>query len=294
VDYRKLNSNTIKNKFPMPIIDEFLDEMSGAQFFTKLDLNSRFHQIRMAVQDEYKTAFKTHHSYSQFKVMPFGLTNAPATFQCLMNSIFAPYMRKFVLVFMDDILIYSRTLQEHVKHLPLVFSVLRQHQLFLKFKKCAFAQKQIEYLGHIISDIGVATDPTKTTAMLQWPTPQNFTELRGFLGLTGYYRKFVRGYGMIDKPLTRMLQHKQLQWTEVAHVAFEDLKKAMSSTPVLALPDFQQQFVVETDPCDRGVGAVLSQNGHLVAFFSKDLSAANQKLSAYEKEFLTMLMAVDK
>jgi hypothetical protein len=141
VDCRKLKANTIENKFLMPIIDEFLDEIDGTQFFTKLDLNSGFHQIKMAVSDEQKIAFKTHHRHFHFKVMPFELTNAPATFQCLMNPIFAPFMRKFVLVFMDDILIYSKTLEEHISHIRQVFSMLKEHQLFIKFRKCAFAQK---------------------------------------------------------------------------------------------------------------------------------------------------------
>jgi hypothetical protein len=216
VDYRKLNANTIKNKFPMPVINEFLDEMAGAKYFTKLDLNLGFHQIKMSVANEHKTTFKTHHGHFQFKVMPFGLTNAPATFQCLMNSIFFAFMRKFVLIFMDDILIYSKSLSDHIHHLNPVFKVLRDHKLFVKFKKCAFAQTQIDYLGHIISDKGVATDPAKTIVMLQWPVPQNFIELRGFLGLSGYYRKFVRNYGVIAQPLTNVLHHKQFIWSSDA------------------------------------------------------------------------------
>lgn len=204
-------------------------------------------------------------------------------------------MRKFVLVLMDDILIYSKSLQEHVEHLKLVFQVLMDNKLFLKFKKCAFAQDKIDYLGHV-SDQGVSTGPTKTAAIIQWPIPQNFTELRGFLGLSGYYRKFVQSYsyGIIAKPLISLLKMKQFSWNPDAQHAFETLKLALSSTPVLALPDFDASFEIDTDACDNGVGAVLSQRDHPIAYFSKALSINNQKLSTYEKEFLALLMTVDK
>jgi hypothetical protein len=195
---------------------------------------------------------------------------------------------------MDNILIYSKSLSEHMEHLKLFFRVLREHQLFIRFKKCAFAQSQVEYLGHIITDKGVTTDPTKTVAMLQWPVPSNFTNLRSFLGLTGYYRKFVRRYGILAKPLTTLLQHKQFTWSPEAQQAFYKLKTTMSSTLDLALPNFDLPFVIEIDACDCGVGVVLSQEGHHVGYFSKALSVADQKLSTYEKEFLAVLMAVDK
>jgi hypothetical protein len=166
VDYWRLNSITVKNKFPLPIIDEFLDEIAGEKYFTTIDLTLGFHQIRMIPEDEAKTTFKTHHDHFQFRVMPFDLTNAPATFQCLMNSIFADYKRKFVLVFMNDILIFSRTLDEHIEHLKLVFKILQDNTLFIKLKKCTFDQQKISYLGHIISQHGVAIDPVKTETMV--------------------------------------------------------------------------------------------------------------------------------
>lgn len=294
IDYRRLNLVTIKNKFPLPIVDELLDELAGAAYFSKLDLRAGYHQIRMREEDELKTAFKTHHGHFQFRVMPFGLTNAPATFQCLMNSIFAEYTRKFVIIFLDDILVYSTTLKEHEAHLRLVLALLREHRLYPKASKCSFAQDKIEYLGHVISREGVATDSEKTTVMHAWPVPTNATELRGFLGLTGYYRKFVPRYGVIAKPLTQLLTKKGFAWNEQAEVAFQELKLSMVNTPVLALPNFDRPFTIETDACDTGIGAVLVQDGHPVAYFSKALGIRNQQLSTYEKEFLAVIMAVDK
>jgi len=238
VDYRKLNDLTIKNHFPMPVIEEILDELSGSKYFTKLDLRAGYHQVRMQPQDEHKTAFKTHQGHYQYKVMPFGLTNAPATFQCIMNHILQPFLRRFVLVFLDDILIYSPTMEDHIHHMDLVFEQLRKNQFYVKDSKCSFAQSSLEYLGHIISDKGVSTDQSKIADMLKWPVPTDFTELRGFLGLTGYYRRFVKHYGLITKPLTSILRLKQFTWTETTQKAFETVKQVMTTTPVLQLPDF--------------------------------------------------------
>lgn len=294
VDYRKLNAMTVKNRFPMPLIEEILDELAGTTYFTKLDMRSGYHQVRMKHADEHKTAFKTHQGHYQFKVMPFGLTNAPATFQCIMNEVSAPFLRKFVMVFLDDILVYSPTLESHLAHLKLVLEKLREHKLYMKLSKCSSAQTRLEYLGHFISVEGVSTDPSKTEAMLKWPVPTTVTELRGFLGLTGYYRKFVKHYGLIAKPLTMLLRKKQFAWNDEAQLAFDKLKVAMSNTPVLALPNFKEPFIIETDACDVGIGAVLMQHDQPVAFLSKALSGPHKLLSIYEKEFLALIMAVEK
>jgi hypothetical protein len=279
----------------MPIVDELLDELAGAQFFTKLDLRSGYHQIRMRDEDERKTAFKTHEGHYEFRVMPFGLTSAPATFQMAMNTIFAHAIRRFVLVFVDDVLIYSKTLADHKRHLAEVFQILEQNKLFLKKSKCSFAQKSLEYLGHIISANGVATDPAKISAVQHWPQPRDVKQVRGFLGLAGYYRKFIRHFGIICRPLTNLLKKNvPFVWSPVVDDAFQTLKRALIQAPVLALPDFQQEFVLEMDACATGIGAVLMQHGHPLAFLSRALGPKNQALSIYDKECLAILLAIEK
>lgn len=294
VDYRHLNAQTVKDKHPMPVVDELLDELAGAIWFSKLDFRAGYHQLCIHQADTHKTAFKTHSGLYEFLVMAFGLTNAPASFQGVMNLIFVHLLRKGVIIFMDDILVYSATLEEHVTLLQQVFEVIREHKFFLKRSKCSFAQSEVEYLGHCISAKGVATEPSKVSAVQNWPRPKNLKDVRGFLGLTGYYRKFIKHYGLISRPLSGFLKKsKPFVWTSVVEEAFLQLKAALTQAPVLAIPDFRKQFDLETDACDTGFGAVLMQDGHPVAYLSKPVSPKNQAMSTYE-ECMAIILAVEK
>ncbi|MCH85549.1 transposon Tf2-1 polyprotein, partial [Trifolium medium] len=293
VDYRALNKATVPDKYPIPIVDELLDELFGATIFSKIDLKSGYHQIRVKEEDVHKTAFRTHNGHYEYLVMPFGLMNAPATFQSTMNDIFRPFLRKFVLVFFDDILVYSKDMATHKVHLEQVLRVLTSNCFAANHDKCKVSCTQIDYLGHIISGQGVAVDPDKVQCIKDWPIPKNVKGVRGFLGLTGYYRMFIQNYGKIGpKPLTELTKKDNFSWGSEASLAFEQLKTVMTTSPVLVLPNFNLPFEVECDAAGRGLGAVLMQNRQPIAFFSKALSDGNLAKSVYEKELMALVLSI--
>jgi hypothetical protein len=268
-DYRALNVVTIKDQFPIPTMDDMLDELHGAIHFTKLDLRVGYHQIRVHPDDIYKTAFRTHSGHYEYVVMSFGLCNAPSTFQAAMNEVFRPYLRKFLLVFFEDILVYSKQWNEHVEHFRRVFEILSEQKFYVKPSKCIFGAREVDYLEHIISQEGVQVDNCKIEAVQSWPPPKTIIELRGFLSLTEYYRQFVCDYGPIAAPLTELLKKGKFSWTPVAAIAFDKLKNAMVMTLDLALPDFAALFIVETDASDFGIGAILSEYGRPYCVFKQ-------------------------
>ncbi|CAA7058315.1 unnamed protein product [Microthlaspi erraticum] len=293
IDYRGLNRVTVKNRYPLPRIDELLDQLRGATWFSKIDLASGYHQIPIDEADVRKTAFRTRYGHFEFVVMPFGLTNAPAAFMRLMNDVFREYLDVFVIIFIDDILVYSRSQEEHATHLRLVLEKLREQKLFAKLSKCSFWQREMGFLGHIVSAEGVSVDPAKIEAIRDWPRPSSATEIRSFLGLAGYYRRFVKGFATMAQPMTKLTgKDVPFIWSAECEESFSQLKEMLTTTPVLALPEPGKPYMVYTDASGIGLGCVLMQEGRVIAYASRQWQGSERNRPTHDLELGAVIFAL--
>ncbi|KAG7527866.1 Retrotransposon gag domain, partial [Arabidopsis suecica] len=293
VDCRAINNITVKYRHPIPRLDDMLDELHGSCIFSKIDLKSGYHQIRMKEGDEWKTAFKTKHGLYEWLVMPFGLTNAPSTFMRLMNQVLRAYIGVFVVVYFDDILVYSKSLDEHLEHLKLILNVLREEKLFANFKKCTFCSDNLVFLGFVVSADGIKVDEEKIKAIRDWPIPKTVGEVRSFHGLAGFYRRFVKDFSTLAAPLTEVIKKDVgFKWEQAQDDAFHALKEKLTNAPVLVLPDFLKTFEIECDASGVGIGAVLMQDKRPIAYFSEKLGGATLNYPTYDKELYALVRAL--
>ncbi|KAK1595938.1 hypothetical protein QYE76_017391 [Lolium multiflorum] len=294
MDCRPINAITVRYRHPIPRLDDMLDELSGATIFSKIDLRSGYHQIRMAIGDEWKTAFKTKLGLYEWLVMPFGLSNAPSTFMRLMNHILRPLIGKSVVVYFDDILIYSKNLEDHVQHVREVLCILRHEKLYANLPKCTFAQNKLVFLGFVVSANGIEVDSSKVEAIHNWPTPTNVGQVRSFHGLAGFYRRFVKDFSTIACPLNELTKKNvPFVWGNAQQKAFDELKKRLTEAPLLALPDFAKTFEIECDASGLGIGGVLMQNGKPVAYYSEKLDGARLNYPIYDKELYALVRVLE-
>ncbi|GKA82179.1 reverse transcriptase domain-containing protein [Tanacetum coccineum] len=292
IDYRELNKLTIKNRYPLPRIDDLFDQLQGACCFSKIDLHSGYHQLRVREEDIPKTAFRTRYGHFEFTVMPFGLTNAPTIFMDLMNRVCKPYLDKFVIVFIDDILIYSKSEEEHEVHLKTILDLLKKEKLYAKFSKCEFWLQEVQFLGHVVNRDGIHVDPSKVESVKNWKTLESSTEIRSFLGLAGYYRRFIENFSKIAKPLTLLTQkNKTYVWGDKQDEAFRILKEKLCNAPVLALPDGPNDFVVYCDASKQGFGCVLMQRGKVIAYASRQLKTHEKNYTTHDLELGVVVFA---
>jgi hypothetical protein len=293
VDYRPLNAVTIKNKYPLPRIDILFDQLAGAKVFSKIDLRSSYHQIKIKPSDIPKIAFSTRYGLYEYLVMSFGLTNAPAYFMYLMNSVFMPELDKFVVVFIDDILIYSKTEEDHVDHLCVVLQRLRDHHLYAKFSKCEFWLDSVKFLGHTISSEGILVDPPKVQEVMDWKPPTSVHQIRSFLRLAGYYCRFIPDFSKIANPMTELLKTEvKFHWNDKCEEAFHTLRKLLTTAPVLAQPDSTKPFNVYCDASGTGLGCVLMQNNRVIAYASRALRNHEQNYPTHDLELAAVIHAL--
>ena len=290
VDFRGLNKITIRNKYPLPRIDDLLDTLGTAKVFSTLDLKSGYHQIRLQDSDIPKTAFNTPFGHFEYTVMPFGLTNAPPVFQNYMNDVLRPFIGEFCLVYLDDIIVFSKTEDEHKEHLTKVLEKLRENKLYVNPEKCSFFAEEVSYLGHIVSKNGLKADPKKTRVVQEWPQPKDKGDVRSLLGLTNYFRRFIKDYSKMACWLTRLTRDDvAFSWSEKQQESFDKLKEALTSPPVLAMPDFAKPFTVECDASEFALGGILTQDGRPVAYESRVLSPAEQNYDTPDRECLAVV-----
>jgi ribonuclease HI len=293
IDYREMNKLTVKNRYPLPRIDDLFDQLQGSSVYSKIDMRSGYHQLRVREEDIPKTAFRTRYGHYEFQVMPFGLTNAPAVFMDLMNRVCKPYLDKFVIVFIDDILIYSCSKEEHAEHLKAILTLLREEKLYAKFSKCDFWIEKVQFLGHVINSKGIHVDPAKIEAVKNWASPTSPTKIRQFLGLAGYYRRFIEGFSRIAKPLTELTQKKKkFDWGEEQESAFQFLKQKLCEAPILALPEGSEDFVVYCDASIQGLGAVLMQRLKVIAYASRQLKPHEENYTTHDLELGAVVFAL--
>ncbi|TYJ99751.1 pol protein [Cucumis melo var. makuwa] len=293
IDYRELNKVTVKNRYPFPRIDDLFDQLQGATMFSKIDLRSGYHQLRIKDGDVLKTTFCSRYGHYEFIVMSFGLTNAPAVFMDLMNIVFREFLDTFVIVFIDDILIYSKTEAEHEEHLSMVLQTLRDNKLYAKFSKCEFWLKQVLFLGHVVSKAGVSVDPVKIEAVTSWPRPSTISEVRSFLGLASYYRRFVENFSHIATPLTQLTRKgAPLVWSKACEDSFPNLKQRLVTVPVLTVPNGSGSFVIYSDASKKGLGCVLMQQGKVVAYASRQLKSHERNYPTHDLELTAVVFAL--
>jgi hypothetical protein len=299
VDYRPLNAITVTDAYPLPTIDELIDEAGKSKCFSKLDLHSGFHQIRIHPEHVERTAFKTRYGTFQFLVVPFGLCNAPATFQRTMDFLLQE-LREFCRAFVDDILVNSENTEEQVVYLRVLYKLMRKEKFFANPEKCVFAQPEVEYCGFILGKDGIRPQPRKLMAIHLWPTLKNAVDVKSFLGLCGFYQRFVSDYATLAAPLTDLMKKKgEWKWGEAEERAFQELKIRLLKYPVLTVPDFKKPMVLHTDASDVGIGATLSQKGEdgsmrLVACRSRKLSQAERNYPVHEKEMLALVDTLEE
>ncbi|GBG86706.1 hypothetical protein CBR_g41770 [Chara braunii] len=297
IDYRGLNAITVKNAEPLPRIDDLLDRVKGCKYYSKIDLKSGYHQIAIRPEDQHKTAFQTRYGLYEFVVVPFGLCNAPGTFQHAMNRIFHDHLDKFVVVYLDDILIFSKSAEEHAQHVETVLSLLRQHKYKVNLEKCEFGRTKILYLGHEVPAEGIRPEDAKVASIRDWPEPQTVTEVRSFLGMCGYYRNFVKNYSTVASPLTDLTRlDTPWDWSDECEGAFKQLKHALMNHEVLMVSDPQKPFIVTTDASQYGIGTVLAQQDgkklRPIEYMSKKMSSKKLAKSTYERELYALYKAL--